>query len=255
VQIGAVVGFLAGVALAGGSALGVASISSSPGPVGPVGPPGPVGEVGSPGPQGPAGLPGDIGPIGPQGIQGEVGPAGPAGFLSKGGSIGAADGDGFGRLYVGASYRVTAEGCSSTELRFQRVDSAGSNPGALPSETPCVEYRYAPPGSIWGWIAYARLEDLDVSGWYTRQWGNSDRNYAEVYPINGKQPALLSCEVMSWERYLNLNPDPGGERSAYLRCAVDPYTLSAGADLEGLRQQVLDSDLVSAPVLVYQRDS
>jgi hypothetical protein len=253
VQIGAVVGFLAGVALAGGSALGVASISSSPGPVGPAGPPGPVGEVGSPGPQGPAGPPG---PIGPQGVQGEVGPAGTSRLSGGGRTVHSSDGDGFGQLLAGGMYRISIAECPPLQLRFEKVRAAGADPTVLPQMTECVAYKYPLMGVYDnGFFASVPLDALSGTGYYASSATDmSEGSFAFLDAEIGD--AQINCSIYSWQNMKSLFPGSyeDGVNVPYFVCQVPWFTQVTGQEFESVFEMLIGAGLTSGPLLIYVRE-
>jgi hypothetical protein len=79
------------------------------------------------------------------------------------------------------------------------------------------------------------------------------QNLAQALTEKGLQPLSVRCQVVgpSPVRWPDPSPPAGGSRTPVLVCDLNPYTQESGEALESLRQQILDSNLVSAPVLIY----
>jgi hypothetical protein len=226
-HFGSVIGFLAGAALAGGSAIGVASLSSTSGPAGPPGPPG------APGVMGPPGLSRGGGGGGPSGVS---------------------DGDGYGQLLAAATYGVSVDGCGLSEVKFVRVDSGGSTASLLPLLTECVGYTY--PGFMVfddGYFAYVPLEIPGESSYYTPNLTNgSSVAYLESAEANPRR-AELRCSVYAWQTMRAVFPNSyeSGVNVPYLACQIPPFTQKVGSDFEVVANELLAAELVSPPVLIY----
>lgn len=239
------IAFLAGAAISGATAVGVATFDSEPGPMGP---PGPAGVEGSPGPSGqdgepgPAGPPGEQGPVGPPG---PVGPQGPAGRSGSGGSgSNPSPRDGFGTLLSAARYQVSVEGCGDLEVRFVRVDTQGTDRNFLPAETPCTDYieEYGPEILTY---RYTWNSSIVVS----RTWDGI--LHVPGYLTQGDKTTVANTELSArceWFLYPN-------DLTVEINCRLSQYP-GLPPDSKPTPQQLIDAAmsarLTSAGIIIYQ---